>query len=535
MSLRTYLFTLIGTLILTLCMSQLFLLYWLEQDIATDVEIKARHLSEQVIELAFHELPNGIEHAKNDKDKDQSIEGPTTTIEIIKTNGEHKVIKRFSGKTDNKEELSNPKASHSTTEDYDSALMLDGYIEYEESFDGNNSENSPDKNSENKTKYLAKSFNTEVENLSKDEKVVLKETLKNMVDKIHDKNIQVFAQVGTSSGPIINNQVADNRNVFIESFDLENNTSALIGKMQFLLIISSVIALAFAYWLSVRFNRPLKALNKGFDKLSAGKYSHVVPEEGVEEIHKTITQFNALVKQLEHLKVVEQEHKEIAHLAELGEVSRGLAHSLRNPVHTIGLAIEELSQPDITSATREKLLLTVQQKIQHIDKNISALLTLTSNDFTRNEMVPIKAVIQDIILECKSDHTKEVYFTLDIDMSLKVKGSEAELRNIFHTLIINAYEASKSGDMIRILAEQLPTETIKVIIKDNGNGLTSDIEKNLFQPHISSKPEGAGMGLYIAQRITKLHYHGEISLENVAKEAHSTPGCIATVKLANNA
>lgn len=495
MSLRTYLFTLIGTLILTLCVSQLFLLYWLEQDIAKDVEVKARHLSEQVIELAFHDLPMGSNN-KNQRTLHHENEIPASSIEIIKTDEEHKIVRRFIGK-------SNEAKAATQHARVDSPKANEKQIQFEE-------------------------------NVSQEDKIILKEKLKTMVHQIHDENIKVFAQIESSHKKNEHGNTPENSNIFIETFDLDQNTSALIRKMQILLIASSIVALIFAYWLSVRFNRPLKALNRGFEELSEGKYTHKVPEEGVEEIHKTITQFNSLVKQLEQLKSVEQEHKEIAHLAELGEVSRGLAHSLRNPIHTIGLAIEELNQPSITDATKEKLLLTAQQKIQHIDKNISALLALTNLDFSRNEIVPIRAVIQDVILECKSDHTKEISFTLDVDSDLQLKGSETELRNIFHTLIINACEASVTGGEVVIIAEKLPEKTIKVTITDNGNGLAPEIKKNLFLPHVSSKPEGAGMGLYIAQRITELHYHGEICLSNVMTKDKSIMGCSASVLLTNN-
>ncbi|MFB0980207.1 MAG: hypothetical protein QMC62_04735 [Alteromonadaceae bacterium] len=53
MSLRSYLFALIGSLIILLTITQLFLVYWIEQNLGQEVNVQARNLSEQVFELAF--------------------------------------------------------------------------------------------------------------------------------------------------------------------------------------------------------------------------------------------------------------------------------------------------------------------------------------------------------------------------------------------------------------------------------------------------------------------------------------------------
>ena len=64
MSLRSYLFSLIGSLIILLTASQLTLVYWIDKNLAEEVEIQARYLSRQVFELAFDEIDNIDQHKK---------------------------------------------------------------------------------------------------------------------------------------------------------------------------------------------------------------------------------------------------------------------------------------------------------------------------------------------------------------------------------------------------------------------------------------------------------------------------------------
>jgi len=240
----------------------------------------------------------------------------------------------------------------------------------------------------------------------------------------------------------------------------------------------------------------------------------------------TISHFNQMVSRLDELTAAEQQHSEIAHLAELGEVSRGLAHSLRNPIHTIGLSIEQLTENNLDNTKRSDLLKTVQNKITHIDKNIKSLLTLTTTGIKRDDNIPLVAVVQDIILEYKLCQEKVVTFNIDIDSTMYINGAESEIRSILHTLIINAAEACLTQGIVEISAHKEDKQALHLIVSDNGSGINKSISESLFQPHVSTKPEGAGMGLYIANRIISLHYQGGITLTN--NVTHSGCTAIAT-------
>jgi hypothetical protein len=67
MSLRSYLFALIGSLIILLTIIQLFLVYWIEQNLNQEVNVQARNLSAQVFELAFDELNQNTDNVKKVK------------------------------------------------------------------------------------------------------------------------------------------------------------------------------------------------------------------------------------------------------------------------------------------------------------------------------------------------------------------------------------------------------------------------------------------------------------------------------------
>jgi signal transduction histidine kinase len=92
--------------------------------------------------------------------------------------------------------------------------------------------------------------------------------------------------------------------------------------------------------------------------------------------------------------------------------------------------------------------------------------------------------------------------------------------------MMNAVEASPEGACVRVRA--LATEAgIELQVEDAGPGLPADIRARLFQPHVSSKPAGAGMGLYLSERLARQRYGGGIALEDRAPR-----GTLARLRLA---
>ncbi|NMP33115.1 HAMP domain-containing histidine kinase [Thalassotalea sp. M1531] len=462
MSLRHYLFSLIGALILLLTLVQLFLVYWIDRNLAQEVNEQAKLLSERVVEFAFNDVEIHVEELSGEQAR---------VIHLPAGNKQTKMV-----------------------------IVPD--------------DNEP--------------FETNVhvfkEKIEIDEESSLKHADKVLVKKRLAKLFESLEQGESNGATTFVQKHPDSHGFSFEHSVTTSETSqSLIHSIQLMILVCALLALIFAYWLSAQFNKPLSALKKGFEALANQDYSYRIKPQGVNEIKQTMVQFNAMLSTLGELKQVEQHYKETAHLAELGEVSRGLAHTLRNPIHTIGLSIERLANNHLTESQRVELVHTIQAKIAHIDNNIKSLLTLTTNGIERDQNVPVLAVIQDIVLEFKSAQVKPQRFDIDVSINLHITGAESEIRSILHTLIINACEANPEDGTVIINAKE-QSNCIAVAVKDEGKGLDDAIAQRLFQPHVSSKPEGAGMGLYIAKRITTLHYAGNISLEN--RVDHH--GCIAT-------
>ncbi|GIU39794.1 hypothetical protein TUM3794_15930 [Shewanella colwelliana] len=286
-----------------------------------------------------------------------------------------------------------------------------------------------------------------------------------------------------------------------------------------LILITSLVALILTYLLSHYISAPLSQLARGHQKLGSGELGFQVEEKGVKELKAIFSGFNKMSRQLEQLSEKESMMAQQQQLAELGEVTRGIAHSLRNPLHTVGLLSEAATHAQ-SSEELQRMLSQIQQKIVMMDKSIQSLLTLSSTQVDRTHQVPLNAIIQDILLELSINGSKPVISFVMPNVkpgeNLVVAGAESEIRSIVHAVLINAVEATPDSGTIDVTLTQEDDQHV-IVVRDTGKGIPDELKHKLMQPHVTTKTEGTGMGIYIAERLIKGHYRGDIQFDDNPK------------------
>jgi signal transduction histidine kinase len=339
---------------------------------------------------------------------------------------------------------------------------------------------------------------------------------------------------GMQSNYQVESNFIDSKNNFqkIVSFDPKSSSvDQYFDRLVWLLLLVSLVGLTFAYWLASHISKPLSQLSRGFTFLEQGDFDSQIQPQGIKEIRDTLIKFNQTSKRLSQLQVLEKKFQQQQQMAELGELARGLAHTLRNPLNTIGLGISQLQQPNLAIEEQQQIAQHIQDKIQHLDNTIKTLLHLANNQVIRDKSVNLVPVVSDILLEISI--TKHAAIDFQQKSAVCLICSEAEIRAMFHALISNAIEANnkvlegKSKRAIKLNLEQ-QEDGVLLTVEDEGSGISPQIVPDLFKPHISTKAEGAGMGLFIVKRISHLYYRGKIVLTNIEPK-----GCCAQLWLYN--
>lgn len=260
--------------------------------------------------------------------------------------------------------------------------------------------------------------------------------------------------------------------------------------------------------LSRRLTRPLRALTDGAEAVGRGDLGVRVPVSATGEVGELQRSFNRMSERLAELEAERELWQRREHLAQLGDLSRGLAHTLRNPLHTLGLAVDELANG---GDARADLVATSRAQIRRIDRWLRSFLALGAEESAQPEDVDLTEIVRGVALESVQQGA-DIRVTGGED-ELRVKVVPGAVRAAVSNLIENAAAVSPEGDHVEVSSSRDGDDAV-VRIVDRGPGLPDEVRERLFSPHVTTKVGGSGMGLFLAQQLVVGMHQGELELSD---------------------
>lgn len=288
-------------------------------------------------------------------------------------------------------------------------------------------------------------------------------------------------------------------------------TRLLIGSLAIL-----ALGLLATVWVTRRLTRPLAELAKAARRVGEGELGVEVAIRRQDEVGQVIASFNRMSERLVELDSENRRLQDRRQLGELGDVARGLAHSLRNPLNALGLSLEELGARALPESDPAPLVETARRQIQRIDAALRSFLALASSSRGgENGEVDLAALAREVALEALQDARGRVRVVVEVAEPVPaLRALAAELRAVVQALVVNAVDASPDGAVVTVrLSAAAEAGRVLVEVLDDGSGVAEEIRPRLFTPHLTTKPHGAGMGLYLAHRVATGRYRGSLTLE----------------------
>jgi signal transduction histidine kinase len=211
---------------------------------------------------------------------------------------------------------------------------------------------------------------------------------------------------------------------------------------------------------------------------------------------------------------------EAGRLSALGELVRGFAHEINNPLFGM-LGLVELLLGEVEGGTKahERLRLVQQSGLQ-IKRITHTLLDFARAESEVEELVSLQEVAEGTaeLVRCttagKSVELRERYCV----EPLKVYGSSGRLSQVFLSLLVNAYQALPTGGIVTVHLER-DGDWAVARFTDTGPGIDADARAHLFEPFSTTKPRGTGLGLAASLEIARAHGGDLIALSSVAAGA----------------
>ena len=204
-----------------------------------------------------------------------------------------------------------------------------------------------------------------------------------------------------------------------------------------------------------------------------------------------------------------------ARLAALGKMSASVVHELRNPLSGIRMNAQVLSEELSKASIADKSLDLIVREIDRIDLYLQEMLSLAAsggeNGKTLGAPVPALEVtsfrldeLADSVVALLSGRCGHAGVSIQRRYNpnaVTVTADAGRIRQVVLNLMLNAMEALPEGGTITLSTAPGREGLVRFGVADSGRGVQVDEGVDVFEPFVSTRPEGAGLGLYICRHI----------------------------------
>ena len=191
----------------------------------------------------------------------------------------------------------------------------------------------------------------------------------------------------------------------------------------------------------------------------------------------------------------------VTRLASWQALARKMAHEVKNSLTPIRLTMEEIvsRRGAADSAFLDQAAQIVADEIQTLERRVRAFSQFASEPPVMPGEIDVNAMVEERVSFLKSAHPEVTYeLRLAPDRPLAVADPDL-IKGVLTNLLENAAEAARPGGMV-LASTSLHGARLNIEVHDSGPGLSAQAQSSLFEPTISFKKGGMGLGLSIARR-----------------------------------
>ena len=266
--------------------------------------------------------------------------------------------------------------------------------------------------------------------------------------------------------------------------------------------------------LTRRLTRTLGDLALAADGVSRGEMGRTVPVPESEELGRLAEAFNTMSESLR--RTVDSLARRES-LAAVGEFAASLSHEVRNPLTAMRLDLQRVEEKLDDESTLLAPLRRALRAVDRLQHTVSGALRIArSGQVARTPvdlLVPLDAALHGSEPEMQSAGARVEVDTGDAPVV--VLGDAAALEQLFLNLLLNAAQAFDGPRGVVRVRVRADATHARIEVEDTGRGMSQETLAAAFEPFVTTRAQGTGLGLAVARRIAAGH-GGELSLESVA-------------------
>jgi signal transduction histidine kinase len=264
-------------------------------------------------------------------------------------------------------------------------------------------------------------------------------------------------------------------------------------------------------WIAHRISRRIHRLEYQVARVAEGDFRELAldPVPLRDEVNDLARSINQMCRQLRQMSQTIRQSERTHMLAQL---AAGMAHQLRNALTGARLSIQ-LHLKRCADAQTDASMTVALRQLALMEEQVRGLLTLSQLEVRPHAPCDLVRLLHDVasLLQPTSEHARVALRvgTCAGSPTVAVMADEPSLRAAVLNLALNAIEAAGPGGSVALELRTNGTSRI-VEVTDTGPGPPPQLGDTLFEPFVTGKPEGVGLGLALARHVAQAH-HGNVT------------------------
>lgn len=293
-------------------------------------------------------------------------------------------------------------------------------------------------------------------------------------------------------------QVRDSRAI-VGSLETRDLRRGFTLTLLLLLGIVWAVSLAPLVFIAHRISRPVKQLTAGLTAFAGGEWERRIDMTRDDEVGRAVAAFNHMAEQLQQNR---ERLVQLTQLASWQSLARKTAHEVKNSLTPIRLTVEEMLARQPAGENRafmDQAAQIVVSEIDSLERRVRAFSEFASEPPIHPELLDLNALVSERVALVRPAHPA-TSITVRPDPSRPLVHADADLvKGILTNLLQNAAEAAGAGGSV-VAATDVRESQVTVDISDSGAGIGPEAAATLFEPTITFKKHGMGLGLSIAKK-----------------------------------
>ena len=214
----------------------------------------------------------------------------------------------------------------------------------------------------------------------------------------------------------------------------------------------------------------------------------------------------SFVRNLQELERTRQQLLADEKLAAIGQLSRAIAHEIRNPVAMISSSLATATRPGLDEAEREEMFTIAAKEAQRLERLTNDFLVYARPRPVQVASVNVADTLNYVATVARAHAANEgVAIDVQADSKLEAEFDANQMHQALLNLVLNAIDACHRGDQVKLDARTNGNGAIRIDVVDPAGPIPPEIVPNIFEPLFTTKQGGSGLGLSIARNIARAH------------------------------